>query len=143
MWNVRYRDMGDLFWGPWSEFGRIRSELDRLLDGRGGFPPVNVWTGEQGAVVTMEMPGVNPTELRVNIDGRTLSLSGERNGEPVAEGDTARRRERFAGDFSRTVELPFEVDAEQVEAHYTRGIVEIRLPRAAADRPRTIEIQVS
>jgi HSP20 family protein len=61
----------------------------------------------------------------------------------VAEGDLVRRRERFAGEFSRTVELPFEVDTEQVEARYARGIVEIRVPRAAADRPRKIEVQVS
>ena len=72
-----------------------------------------------------------------------LSLKGERKAEPFADGDVLRRRERFTGEFSRTVELPFDVNAEQVEAHYARGVVEIRAPRAEADRPRKIEIQVS
>lgn len=140
MWDVRHRDLSDLFWGPWTEFGRIRSELDRLLDGRSSYPPVNVWTGEEGAIVTLEMPGVDPSDLSVDVEGRTLSLRGERKAEPVADGDLVRRRDRFAGEFSRTVELPFEVDAEQVEARYARGIVEIRVPRVAADRPRKIEV---
>jgi HSP20 family protein len=143
MWNMKNRDSNDLFWGPWSDFRRIRSELDRLMDGRSGHPPVNVWTSDQGAVVTMELPGVDPSGMAFEIEGRTLTLRGERKAEPVAEGGSVRRRQRLTGEFARTVELPFAVDADQVEAHYARGIFEIRVPRAVADRPRKIEIQVA
>ena len=144
MWNARHRDLSELFWGPWRDFDQIRSQLNRFMDGGAqGYPPVNVWSGDDGAVVTMELPGVEPGDLTVDIEGRTLSLRGERKAWPLTDGDSVRRRERFTGEVARTVELPFDVDADGIEASYTAGIVEIRAPRAAADRPRKIEIQAS
>jgi HSP20 family protein len=73
----------------------------------------------------------------------TLTLQGKR--EPKVEDENAmwHRRERAYGTFSRTVQLPFHVDPDQVQARFANGVLEIELQRPEADRPRKIQINAA
>jgi HSP20 family protein len=71
------------------------------------------------------------------IKENVLRLSGERG---VNNDREYVRRERFSGSFDRRVRLPFAVDADAVKASFTDGVLEVRLPRVEADRPRKIAI---
>jgi len=104
------------------------------------FPAMNVWTNEEHAIVTAELPGVAEEDIDVSVTGSTLTLRGERK---AAEGGEYHRQEREEGSFVRTLDLPFQVNASQVEARLARGVLHIKLPRAEEDKPRKIAIQTA
>ncbi len=116
-----------------------RKNLYRFVDGLQTTAqlPVDVWISEESAIVRAEVPGLRIDDIQVEVDDNGLRLSGER----TADKDrTYLRRERFTGRFDRRVQLPFAVDAEAAQAHLTNGVLEIRLPRLEADKPRKIAV---
>jgi HSP20 family protein len=140
------------FWAidPWQEVERLRREMGRLFTGvlpaawtERVFPPVNIWTGRDDAVVTVELPGVDPKSIELSITGDTLALAARREADEVKEGGTYSRQERPTGDFNRTVQLPFRVEADGVEARYAKGVLTITLPRLEADKPKQIAVKAT
>lgn len=105
------------------------------------FPLLNAVSTQDDIVVMAEIPGVDPKALDISIVGDTLTLRGERRGQ-VSDNDNCIRRERMAGSFSRTLELPFRVDAAKVNARCEHGILHLTLPRAEKDKPRKISVHV-
>jgi len=95
---------------------------------------MNVWANQDGAIVTAELPGINPEDIDISVQDDTLVLRGSRTPEEVQEGVTYHRQERGSGSFTRSLQLPFQVEQNQVEASYARGILSITLPRAEADK---------
>ncbi|HOT92924.1 MAG TPA: Hsp20/alpha crystallin family protein [Anaerolineae bacterium] len=146
---------GRTFWGtvdPWNEMERLRREMNRLFSSfpmfpelrvAPGYPAMNVWTNEEGAVVTAELPGIDPEELDISVIENTLTLSGERKPLELKEGEVYHRRERGYGKFTRSFQLPFNVDANNVQAVYEKGVLRINLPRAEADKPRKIAVKAA
>jgi HSP20 family protein len=95
--------------------------------------------GRQQRGLTDELPEVTPSDVTVNLAGRVLTVVGARR--PRNEQNANwQRQERVYGSFSRTVQLPFRVDADKVEARFNSGILEIELQRLEADRPKKIVI---
>ncbi|MCB0193406.1 MAG: Hsp20/alpha crystallin family protein [Anaerolineae bacterium] len=137
---------------PWREIDRMQREMGRLFDDFGyaprnrmapSFPAINVWTNEDGAVLTAELPGVNPEDIDISVVGEILKLTGSRQPEELGEGAKYHRRERGFGKFTRTFQLPFAVEAEQVEAVFDKGILHISLPRAEAEKPKKITVKAA
>lgn len=136
---------------PWQEMERLRREMNRLFasaapsrmrpTSAAAFPAANLWSNPDGVVVTTELPGVNPDDIDISVVGDTLTVSGKREPEELGEGTTYHRRERRHGEFSRAFELPFEIDSEQVEASYEKGVLHISLPRAQAEKPKRVAIK--
>jgi len=119
--------------------------MNRLFSGfnrepRGRFPAVNVWTKPEGALVTAEIPGYESKDIELSVQNKTLVISGSRNPVEEQEGQTLHRRERSRGEFNRTVNLTFPIEAGATKATFKDGILYIELPRAEADKPRKIEI---
>jgi HSP20 family protein len=104
------------------------------------YPAMNVWTNENGAVVTAELPGVAPEDIDISVVNETLTVTGVRHPEEV-EGATYHRRERSQGRFTRSFQLPFRIEGDRVEASFERGVLHIHLPRAEADKPKKIAIK--
>jgi len=135
---------------PWREMERLRREMNRLLSGHvsgaavaPGFPAMNVWTNEDGAVVTAELPGADPKDIDISVNNDTLTVTGCRQPQELPEGNTYHRRERGCGRFSRSFQLPFQVEAGKVSAAFERGVLQITLPRAEADKPRKIAVKTA
>ena len=133
---------------PFRELDRLQSEIDRAFsrtnDSYGpAFPPVDVWANEERAVVTAELPGVAPEAIEIAVDGDELTLSGRRAAPELGPGQTVLRRERGAGDFKRTLKLPYRIDAAGVDAKFASGVLQITVPRSDADRPRRIQVQAA
>jgi HSP20 family protein len=127
---------------PWREFDRINRETFRTLSpARVEFPPVNLLKSEDKAVITTEIPGVDPEGVEINVVGKTITLRFERKPEELKEGESYTRKERWYGEFSRSIELPFNVQSDKVEAKFSRGILYIEMPRAEAEKPRKIIVQ--
>lgn len=140
----------DLF----ANFDRMRREVDelfgdvlqrsRLSRRQSGFcPAVDVaYVGDPPmAVVTAELAGVSPDELELEIQGRSLILSGRRE-LPGQEGDVYQQLEIERGSFRREVELGAEVVADRARARYEDGMLRVELPLATPRRnPRTVPIE--
>ena len=132
----------------WDEMDRLQREMNRLFEDFGpgmkpivGFPAMNVWMNEDGAVASAELPGDNVNDLDIRVVGQTLTLAGERKMEDLPKDAVFHRRERSKGKFTRTLDLPFMVDSEKVQATLEKGILRILLPRAEQDKPRKISVK--
>jgi len=142
----------------WTELGRIGRGFDpwydfdwetNLVDRTAAvpsmqaveFPLLNVWVNADEAVLTTEIPGIDAKSVEISVAGRTVSLRGSREPEPEAEGQTYHRRERWYGQFSRTIELPFNIESAGVEALFRKGVLQVTLPKAQADKPRAIKVK--
>ncbi|MCW7458933.1 Hsp20/alpha crystallin family protein [Leptospira bandrabouensis] len=131
----------------WRDFDRLNDELTRsILDSQFGsasnFPPVNVYTKEDEALVTCLLPGMETDQIDINVKDNLLSIHGRKKAEELAEGTEVHRREIFNGEFRRTLELPFRVDQEHVLAKYSNGVLNIHLPRREEDKPKKVSITI-
>lgn len=143
-----YAPAGRLGWDPFAEIRRMQDDVRRIFTGFEGrtaaqaFPPVNLWVGRDSAVVTAELPGVAADNIELSAQDDALTIRGRV--EPVVEAEsvTRHRRERSYGTFSRTIELPFLVDPDNVQARFTNGVLEVELQRPESDKPKRIAIDV-
>lgn len=132
----------------WREMARLQRDMNRLMEGvgegsRGEFPPVNIWADEENAMITAEVPGINTEDLDISVVGDTLTLAGARPGDNGDDERTFHRRERWQGKFSRTIQLPFRINPDAVDATFSNGILKVVLPRAEADKPHRISISAN
>jgi HSP20 family protein len=135
---------------PWRDMERLRREMNRLFNdwptrSRWGtapsYPAINVWTEEDSAVVTAELPGALLENIDISVEDNMLTLRGDRQPDEMKEGAIYHRQERRYGTFLRTFQLPFRVDAENVEATFMNGVLNIVLPRAEEDKPKKIAVR--
>ena len=138
--------------GPVHSLQRLQRELERVFDnpfgldlgpsGRGVFPPANVFSDTDGTVVRIEVPGVAPQDLSIEAQDRTLVIRGKR--EPLSpEKGSFHRRERWSGEFSRSIQLPRDLDLGKAEASCKDGMLTVKVPKRAEARPRQIAIDVA
>jgi HSP20 family protein len=127
---------------PWRDFERVNRALTRWnAPASVEFPAVNVWVAENNAVITSELPGVEPEDIDISVAGKTLTIRGSRKSEELKEGESFHRRERWHGQFTKTLEMPFSIESGKVEAKFVKGILNISLPRAEAEKPRKISVK--
>jgi HSP20 family protein len=100
---------------------------------------MNVFSDREGYVLRMEVPGVAPENLTIESQGRTLTVSGRREMKTPANG-SFHRRERGSGEFSRSVQLPGELDLSRADASCKHGILTIRVPKKEEAKPRQITV---
>lgn len=148
MYVPRFRRFGpdvDVF----NELQQLHREMNRLFSGnalrRGlrrftAWPAVNMYETGEAVTLEMEVPGVDPKNLDVSIQGDTVSIKGTRPARSTGEKEVLHRHERFTGDFSRTLELPFNVNQDTVRASYKNGILNIWMSRSEVDKPKSIKI---
>jgi len=131
------------------ELQRLQRDINRAFSGYDSFltvqefPAVNVWESGPDFIVTAELPGINPENLSISMVNDSLTLGGLREPETLNQGEVYHRHERNYGRFSRTINLPFGVDAGKVEASYKNGILTITLPRAEKEKPKKINIKTT
>ncbi len=128
----------------------LRRELDRVFDGFLGpqanpmrsraYPALNVWESDERLMVEAEVPGLNMDDLDITIQGNELTIKGRRQS---LEGENLvyHRRERGTGEFTRFMTLPFDVDADRVEAALKDGVLMIILPKSEQARARKITVK--
>lgn len=132
----------------WQEMEKMRQQLDRMADNipyrsAPSFPALNVWSNTDGLLVTAEVPSVEPENLDIAIVNQTLTLSGSRNPVDLDEHARYHRQERGYGEFKRTIELPYRIAADKVEAKFKNGVLTIILPRVEEEKPRRIMVQAA
>jgi HSP20 family protein len=135
----------------WREMDQLQQEMNRLMESSlwprtirsQSFPAINLWASEDAQVITAEIPGIDPEQIDIEVSADTLTISGERIPGRQEEGMHYHRQERRFGKFNRTIQLPFMVDPNQVGANLKNGILEVRLLRAEADKPKKIVAKIA
>ena len=139
-------------WDPFRDIRRLQGEVNRLFDsqrwwpgrrGTGEFPRINVESAGDDIEVLVECPGLAPEDIELTVSGETLTVKGGRKADEGVDGGAYHRKERFAGTFVRSVELPERVGSDKTEARYRDGILTVRIPRAEEARSRQIEIKTT
>ena len=133
----------------WNQMRQFQGEMNRLFDrwagpGQSGgaeFPALNVWEEGEHVLVEAEVPGLDLKDLEIYVTGgNQLTLKGQRK-PPVTERGAWHRQERTFGAFSRTLTLPFPVDADKVDARLDNGVLVVRLAKHESARPRKIQVK--
>ena len=131
---------------PVSELRTLQREMNRLFNGQmpyytgSRYPVLNLWSNGGNAVVTSEIPGIDPTDLDITVIKNLLTIQGDRKKGSVNGEAVCHRCERSTGGFSRTLRLPFAVETDQVAANYKNGVLTITLPRSETTKPTKIKI---
>jgi HSP20 family protein len=132
-------------WDPFRELDELYKQMNHLLETGVGtegatrwVPLADVEETDDAYTIEMELPGVKQDDVDIEVNGRELTVSGE-----VKEKERAgilRRRTRKVGEFSYSVTLPMEIDAENVSASLDDGILTIRVPKSQRERSRHVTI---
>lgn len=125
------------------ELGRVLEQLrglaEDVADSAVGTPPLDVVETDDAHLVLVEVPGVPAARLSVRCEGRSLTITGRRDGE--TRGGRFRCLERSRGEFERHLRLPEGLDPDSVEARLENGVLTVRLPKRP-DRPGPREIPI-
>lgn len=136
-------------WNPFAEVRRLQDEMNRLFDTSfgeqelgsvGWIPPVDIEETADGLRVTAEVPGMKKEDIRVEFENGLLTIRGERHRETKTEEKNFHRVERSHGTFVRSFRLPASVNAEQIKASYSEGVLTLEMPKTEAAKARRIEI---
>jgi HSP20 family protein len=142
-------------YGPMVELSRLQGELNRLFQvfvesHNRGAGPSSSWDPSLDVLddghtirVLLELPGVEPEDVRVSIRGRILTIRGQKKGRIRArEGMRFFCMERYFGNFVKSVPLPRPVNTREAKAHFREGLLEVMLPRVPDMREKEHEISV-
>jgi len=141
------------------ELDNLRREIDEAFRGAGyqrpfgtsflspvtsrRFPLVNFSEDEGHIYLDALVPGVDPNDVDVTVLRNTLTITGQRKPFEEKKGHIVHRSELGSGTFSRTLELPVDIDPEKLSADYKDGILRITLAKAEHVKPKKIEIKLA
>ena len=136
---VHFRnELDDLF----SRFFDLDFPISRKLFGEGEWAPrVDLSEGKTDITVQAELPGCDAKDIDISLDGRNLTIKGEKRQEKEDKEENYRRIERAYGMFSRTLTLPTEVDPKKVDASFKDGILKIVLHKTKEAAAKKIAIK--
>lgn len=141
---------------PWKErfpatFSRFENEMEdlfgRFMGEQGDWslvkfsPSLNVSETDDGYNVTVELPGLKPEEVKVELRDGNLWISGEKKEEQEEKGKTFHRIERRHGEFRRVVQLPGVLNEENVKAEFANGVLVVQVPKSEEVKPRRIPVK--
>ena len=142
---------------PWKpfEFDRIRREMDRLWDsflegrpvrrsedGREWSPSVDISETKNDLVIKAELPGLDPKDIDISMNNGYLTIKGEKKHEKEEKDENYHLIERSYGAFTRSVQLPREVQSDKITASFKNGILRITLPKSEEAKKKEIKIKV-
>ncbi|HEU4681319.1 MAG TPA: Hsp20/alpha crystallin family protein [Gemmatimonadales bacterium] len=107
------------------------------------FAPTDVSEDANGIQISMEVPGVDPDEVRLSLENNILTISGEKKHQVEQSNERVHRFERTYGTFERAFVLPNTVDPEKIDARYENGVLFVTVPKAERAKPREIRVKSS
>lgn len=133
-------------WRPFSDFAELRHRLDQafrdIANGaeHGWSPSVDLVRRDDALVLRADIPGIKPDEVKIEVEDGVLTVSGEHSEESEKKDEHYVRRERRYGSFSRSLVLPRDVKAEDIEASTEDGVLEVTIPMPKPEQKK-VEIK--
>lgn len=134
-----WRDLDRVFYRFWNDFPVVRHSSQET-DGRTWAPSVDVEETESALVFTMDLPGLEKSDIHISVDNNQLSVTGERKA--AENSGEAIRRERWSGKVFRSFRLPVMVDSENIQANLKNGVLTLVVPKKEEAKPRQISVTV-
>jgi HSP20 family protein len=129
------RILDEAFSGPFPEQGSVITST--------WFAPTDVSEDQNTLRISMELPGVDPSDVRLSLENNILTIRGEKKQQVEENNERVHRFERTYGLFERTFALPNTVDADKIEARYENGVLFVAIPKAERAKPREIRVNTS
>ena len=131
------REMSELFPELFEDLGTMRNVREDWV------PSLDIAETETDVVIKAEVPGIDPKELDISISDNVLKIKGEKKEEKEEKTKSYHRCERSYGSFTRSVTLPAEVDASEIEAKAKDGILTITFPKHEMKEEQKVKVKVS
>lgn len=140
-----FRSLGGVSRSPWSG---LESEIDRLFEtalGSLADPaastrfPVDLYEDSDNTYVRAELPGINRSDINVEMVEDYLTISGTRKSSP-GEKEDGQAEQSFS--FSRSVTIPEQVQSDKVSAAYENGVLTVTLPKREEAKPRKVTVAI-
>ena len=106
------------------------------------YPRLDLWDEDDKLIARIEIPGLDPKQVEINLQGQTLTIRGERKFKTQKEEGRFFKHELMLGAFQRTISLPYTVKSDAVKATYKNGIMTIEMPKVAEHVGRHIPVEV-
>jgi HSP20 family protein len=141
-------------WNPWNDMMSLRNRFNRIFEGSmfpmtadndvmskfNWNPAVDVYDTDNTVVIKAELPGIDKKDLSIDVNGRVLTLKGERSGDNEVKEEKYYRKERFHGKFERSFTLPDDTDPEKIQAEFKDGVLKIEVPKPEEKKPKQITV---
>jgi len=141
-------------WEPTREIHSIQQEMNRLFGtvfegataeagGQAGrwIPAMDLLEEGSEYVLRADLPGLDEQDVKIELDERVLTISGERTVRRRDRAEGYFRYERASGAFSRSLTLPEGIDPDSIRATFEKGVLEVRIPKPEERKPRRVTIK--
>jgi len=137
-------------WDPFRDLMALQNDLTRFfgdtyaggeVGSRGTWAPfLDIAEDQEGFRISVDLPGMTADDVEITLNQNLLTIRGERKTGNEIKEENYHRVERRYGAFERTVSLPAQVDSDGIQADYSNGVLEVRVPKAEQAKPRKIKI---
>jgi HSP20 family protein len=141
-------------WSPWREMPALQNRFNRLFDdpffrvgqmdddaGMGLWNPVvDLYEKDGHFMIKAELPGVDKKDIKIDLQDRLLTLSGERTYDNEVKEENYYRRERSYGKFQRAFTLPADVDSDKIKAEFKDGVLQIEVPKPEEKKAKQVTV---
>lgn len=141
-------------WQPYREMQDVRREMNRLFEdmlapsGRGDgmsiafAPPAELEETEDSYKVKLELPGMEPEDIDIDVMAEAISIKGERKTEKKEEDEGMTRSEFRYGRFQRVIPLPGRIDNQNASAECKNGVLQVTLPKSEEEKHKVVKVNV-
>jgi len=137
----------------WDAFDDLRSEMERSFGGfrlpdatglldRVGSPAIDVIETSDEILVMADLPGIRKEDLELNLAGTLLTIKGNKKNEQNSDKRRIFRKETWVGNFSRTIDLPANIDNEKVDAELKDGVLSVHISKKEEAKTKAIAVRV-
>ena len=119
----------------------LRNGNGNSASGAKFLPTLDLSESADGFEITVDLPGIKPEEVKLELHDGHLLISGKREETTERKDKNYHYSERASGSFMRSVMLPSDVDADKIEANYEHGVLLVKLPKSVKAQPKKIEIR--
>ncbi|MFA7314620.1 MAG: Hsp20/alpha crystallin family protein [Candidatus Magasanikbacteria bacterium] len=134
-------------WDPFSEMDNMVRNFPALTN-NGDFnhktfvPAVDIYENAGDVIVETILPGVNPEQVEINVEGGVLTIQGESKREHEIDEKNYYRKEVRSGSFFRQVALPVSVQEDNVSAEFEDGVLKIKCPKSEDKKSKKVSVKV-
>ena len=131
---------------PFREMDRLFNQVSRAVASESHVMPMDLYRTGDVFTVKIDLPGVDPASIDIDVDDRTLTVRAERTAEAVDTSDENNgwvSRERSYGTYARQISLGRGLDTSKIEAKYVDGVLTLTIPIAEEAKPRKISVATS
>jgi HSP20 family protein len=105
-------------------------------------PPVDIYEVENGVILQIDLPGVHKKDVSVEVKENTLTIKGERHGDPPLSSDRYYRKERAYGTFHRSFAMQAAIAPDAIKATFKNGVLKIELPSTQTEKPDQVSVNI-